>query len=166
MRMRTTAILSTVLLSATLVAGCGGDGGSSTNDYCDELRAAKSDFDSLNSDTPDFKAFGDAIGTLHKLADGAPSEVADEWKTLDGALTTLEKDLDEAGLSLEKLGEITEAMTTGELPEGMTQEDLADLGPTLEKTFGKLDDDKFEKAGDKIEKHAKSECNVDISGDN
>lgn len=158
MRTRTPAVLSTFVLSASLLAGCGGSG-SSTDAYCKDLRAAKADFSSLDSSTPDFKKFDDVIKTFHKLAKAAPSEVKTEWTTLDGALTTLQKDLADAGLSLSDLDPISQ----GQLPEGMTQEKLTQLAPKLQAAFSKLEGDKFKKASDKIEKHAKSECNVDLS---
>ena len=156
--MRTTAVLSTLVLSASVLAGCGGGGGNSTDAYCKDLKAAKSDFSALNSSTPNFDAFSKAIDTFHKLADKAPSEVSSEWKTLDGAFTTLEKDLKDAGLTLKDLGTITQ----GKIPDGMTAQDLQEVTPKLQAIFTKLDDAKFKKAGDKIEKHAKKECNVDL----
>jgi hypothetical protein len=159
--MRTTAILTTVLLSAGLVAGCGSDGGDkgSTGDYCKELKAAKADFDTFDSDTPDFNKFDDAINSFHELADGAPSEVADDWKTVDGALTAMEKALADAGLKMEDIG----AISAGKLPEGMTAEDVQKLGPKLQTAFSGLDSKEVDKAGDAIEKHAKSECDIDLS---
>jgi hypothetical protein len=173
--MRVTAIVSTVVLSAGLsaglLAGCGssddkagadkstGDKGSSAGDYCAQLKDAKADFDTLDSDSPDFSKFDDAIARFHELADAAPSEVADDWKTLDGALTTMEKALSDAGLKIEDLG----AITAGNLPEGMTAEDLQAIGPKLQTAFSGLETDEVEKAGDAIEKHAKSECGVDLS---
>lgn len=160
--MRTTAILSTVVLSASLLAGCGSDGGgSSSADYCDDLKSAKSDFAALESDTPDFKAFEDALDTFHELADAAPSEVEAEWKTMDKAFTSLTDGLEEAGLSLADLGTIT----SGQMPEGMTAEEIQQVMPQLQKTFEALSTDEVKKAGDEIEKHAKSECDIDLSGD-
>ncbi len=160
--MRTTAILSTVVLSASLLAGCGSDGGgSSAADYCDDLKAAKSDFAALESDTPDFKAFEDALDTFHELADAAPSEVEAEWKTMDKAFTALTDGLEDAGLSLEDLGTIS----SGQMPDGMTAEEVQKVMPELQKTFESLSTDEVEKAGDKIEKHAKDECGVDLSSD-
>jgi hypothetical protein len=156
--MRTTAVLSTFVLSAGLLAGCGGGGSNSTDAYCKDLKAAKSDFAALDSSTPDFDAFSKAIATFHKLADKAPSDVSAEWKTLDRAFTTLEKDLKANGLSLADLGKITQ----GQIPDGMTPEKLQEVTPKLEATFKKLDDPKFKKAGDTIEKHAKDKCNVDL----
>jgi hypothetical protein len=161
MRTRTPAVLATLVLGASLVAGCGGGGDSSSTDtYCKELKQAKADFSSLGSGSPDFSKFDDVIATFHKLAGDAPSDVSSEWKTLDGALSTLQKDLDDAGISAKDLGPIAQ----GQLPPGMTQQDLATLGPKLQAAFGKLDDPKFKTASDKIEKHAKSECDVDLSG--
>lgn len=157
--MRTTAFLSTVVLSASLLAGCGSDGGNSAEAYCDDLKAAKADFEALESDTPDFDAFSDALDTFHKLADAAPSEVEAEWKTMDTAFTALEDGLEDAGLTLEDLGTIS----SGQMPEGMTAEEVQKIMPELQATFQKLSTDKVEKAGDKIEKHAKSECDVDLS---
>jgi hypothetical protein len=166
--MRVTVILSTMVLTTGLVAGCGGGGdkdsagqkaGSSGSGYCADLEAAKADFSTLNSDSPDFTKLDDAITTFHELAGEAPSAVADDWKTLDNAFTTLEKALDDAGITMADLG----AITRGEMPEGMTQADLAALGPKLQSTFGNLDQDAVKKAGDNVEKHAKSVCHVDLN---
>jgi outer membrane murein-binding lipoprotein Lpp len=159
--MRTTAILFSVLVSTSLVAGCGssGDSGGSgaSSSYCKDLKAAKADFGSLSSSTPDFEKFGEAVAALHKLADEAPSEINDDWKTLDGALTALEKALDDAGMSFKDLG----ALTAGQLPEGVSQEDVQALAPKLQSAFG----DDVTKASKNIEKHAKSKCGVDLTED-
>ncbi|HEX2895165.1 MAG TPA: hypothetical protein VHO29_14300 [Marmoricola sp.] len=158
MRTRSLAVLSTIALSASLLAGCGGSSSSSSDTYCKELKAAKADFSSLGSGSADFSQFDKVIATFHKLAGDAPSEVAADWKTLDGALSTLQKDLQDAGLPLKDLG----AITQGQMPPGMTQSDLASLAPKLQAAFAKLDDPKFKQASDKIEKHAKSECHVTL----
>jgi hypothetical protein len=171
--MRVTVILSTVVLGAGLLAGCGGSGdkagsgdkggssasGSSASGYCKDLKAAQSDFTTLNSDSPDFSKLDDAIKTFHKLADEAPSAVDDDWKTLDNAFSTLTKALDDAGISMDDLAKIT----SGQMPEGMTQDDLAALGPKLQSTFSNLDQDAVKKAGENVEKHAKSVCKVDLT---
>lgn len=155
MRTRTPAVLSVLALSASLLAGCGGN---STDAYCKELKTAKADFSGLSSSSPDFAKFDQIISTFHKLAKDAPSEVKPDWQTLDGALTTLQKDLADAGLSMKDLGPISQ----GQLPAGMTQAQLQALAPKLQVAFGKLENDKFQKASDKIEKHAKTTCKVDL----
>src|SRR4051794_24933151 len=122
--MRVTVILSTMVLATGLVAGCGSGGdkgssgssgkaGASSSGYCADLKAAKADFSSLNADTPDFSKLNDAIKTFHELAGEAPAAVADDWKTLDDAFSTLEKALDDAGISMDDLA----AITRGEMPK-------------------------------------------------
>jgi hypothetical protein len=165
--MRTaTVLVSTVLLGASLVSGCGSSGGISGNSgsssaYCKDLKAAKTDFASLQGSTPDFNKLDDAFAAFHGLAKKAPSEISAEWKTLDGAITSLEATLKSVGLSAKDLG----ALVGGTLPEGMTAEDLQELGPKLQTAFADLDNEEFSKATDKIEKNAKSECDVDLTSD-
>jgi len=158
--MRTTAVLSTIVLSGALLAGCGNGGGSSSSGYCSDLKDAKSQFSSLNSGAPDFDKFNAAIETFHDLADEAPSAVEDDWKTLDDALTKLQSDLKSVGLSVEDLG----AITQGSLPEGMTQEELTKALPKLQAAFASLSASDVEASAHAIEKHAKSECGVNLNG--
>ena len=158
--MRTTVILSSVVLAASLVAGCGGgDDKGASGGYCKELKSAKATFDTVGGSSPDLTKFDDAIATLHKLADDAPSAVEDDWKTLDDALQAMEKALADAGLKATDLGKIT----SGQLPDGMTAEELQAAVPKLQEAFSGMDTEKVKNATDKIEKHAKSECDVDLS---
>ncbi|HET6167058.1 MAG TPA: hypothetical protein VFE07_09535 [Marmoricola sp.] len=160
--MRTTVILSSLVLATSLVAGCGSSGGdnnSAGGGYCKDLKSAKDTFDSFNSSSPNFDKLDEAFKTLHKLADEAPSTVDDDWKTLDGALTTMEKALSDAGLKATDLGKIT----AGQLPEGMTAEQLQAAVPKLQSAFSSFDSDKVKTATDAIEKHAKSVCKVSLA---
>jgi hypothetical protein len=157
--MRTPVILSTLVLSAGLLAGCGGGADASATPYCKELKAAKADFVALQAAEPDFATFAEAIDTFHRLAGDAPSEVKGDWKALDGAFTGLEDNLRSAGLELEDLGPIT----AGQVPEGMTADDLAAALPKLQASFEGLDDPSVAKASTAIEKHAGSTCGVDLS---
>jgi hypothetical protein len=157
--MRTTAVLSTIALSGAMLTGCGSSGGSSSSSYCDELKAAKSQFSSLNSGTPDFDKFSEAIATFHKIADHAPKDISADWKKLDAALTKLEADLKSAGLSLKDLGTIT----SGGVPEGMTQEELTAALPKLQSAFTSLSSSDLEAASKNIEKNAKTECKINLS---
>lgn len=177
--MRTTAIITTVLLSASLVAGCGSSGdkagdkassghkatdgkssaSTSSGDYCAQLKSAKSDFDAFKSDSPDFTKFDEAIARFHTLADSAPPEVAGDWKTVDDALAAMEKALASAGLSMKDIA----AISSGKMPAGMTPAQLQAIGPKLQKAMSGLDTDAAQKAGDAIEKHAKSKCGVDLN---
>ena len=155
MRTRTLAALSTLVLSASLLAGCGGGSSSSSDSYCKELKAAKADFSSLGSGSADFSKFDEVIATFHKLSGDAPSEVKSEWKTLDGAITTLENALKDAGIKPSDLA----AMQNGQLPKGVDMAKLQALAPKLQA----LNSSDVSTAADKIAADAKKNCNVDLN---
>jgi uncharacterized phage infection (PIP) family protein YhgE len=171
--MRVTVIVSTVVLGAGLLAGCGsGDddtkasadasssakGSSSSSAYCKELKSASDDIAALQSGSPDFGKLEDTIETFHGLADAAPSEVEDDWDTLVTGFTKLQKTFEDAGVSMDDLATIN----SGQIPEGMSQADLAALGPKLQSAFTEDDQAELTTAGQNVEKHAKSECGIDL----
>lgn len=152
------AIASTVLLGGVLTACGGSDGGSggsggSGSDYCKDIKAAAATFGSL--DSGDTASIGDAFTTFHKLADEAPGDVKADWKTLDGAIKTVEDGLADAGIKIEDF----DKLASGQLPDGVDQSKLAGLVTT----FQKLSSAEFEKASKAIETHAKSVCKVDLN---
>lgn len=149
-RMKKLALAGAVLAAATTLTACG----SGSSAYCSDLKSATKEFDSLEGS--DLGQIDQAFATFHKLADEAPSDVESDWKVLDDGITSVEKSLDEAGIKLEDLAKVQQ----GELPEGV---DMAKL-QGLAADFQKLSDEKFTKASDAIEKHAKDECDVDLSG--
>lgn len=153
------AIASTVLLGGVLTACGGSDGGGggatggTGSDYCKDIKAASTTFGSL--DSGDTASIGEAFTTFHKLADEAPGAVKDDWKTLDGAIKTVEDGLADAGIKIEDF----DKLASGQLPEGVDQAKLASLAST----FQKLSSAEFEKASKAIETHAKSVCKVDLN---
>jgi len=147
------ALASAVLLASTLAA-CGGDGGGGKDsDYCKDLKKASKSFGSLDSGD-DLGALDEAFATFHKLADEAPGEIDEDWKKLDGALTTVEKALKDAGLSFADLAKIQQ----GDMPEGVDTSKLQGLASEM----SKLSSSDFEKASKAIESHAKKTCKVDL----
>lgn len=161
--MRTPVALAAVLLAATTLSACGSsdggssaDGGSKDKDsYCADLKKDAQYFKSL--DGGDGSQIQEAINRFHELADEAPSAVSSDWKTIDGAFTQLEQGLKSAGITVEQFGQI---QSTGKVPSGVDATKLQSVVKNLQS----LSNEKFEKAGDNIEKHAKSECKVDLSG--
>ncbi len=149
--MRTLAALATITLSAGLLAGCGG---SDSDAYCKELKSDKAYFENFNGSSPDVAKLDEAFDRMHSLADKAPDEVADDWKVLDNALTTIDKALKEAGITFKDLAKLQ----SGETPPGVNLQKLQALGTKLQALGGA----KFDKAAKDIEKHAKSECGVDL----
>lgn len=148
----TVVLVAVATLFSGMLTACGGDSDSAA--YCDALKDAKSDFSTL--ETGDFGKLDEAIDQLHELAADAPDDVKDDWETVDGALTDLQDAFEEAGLELSDL----EGLSNGDIPEGVDMEKLT----TLTQDLGSITSDKVQEAGDNIEKHAKDECDVDLSG--
>ena len=158
---KTAGILTGLVLACGVLAGCGDDdggngAGGSSESYCDQLADAKEDINAITSSgTPDFSKFDDIVGTMRDLAEDAPDEVADDWKVMTDGLDAITDALDELGITLE---ELMTSMGTGQLPEGVTQEELIAVGEELEGLAG----DKMDEAGDAISEHAKTECDIDL----
>jgi hypothetical protein len=146
------ALIAVATLVAGMLTACGGGG--DTDAYCDSVKEAKTELGGLEDG--DFAELDKAIDRIHELADDAPDEVADDWKVLDGAVSDMEAALEEAGLEMSDL----EGLTQGEIPEGVDQQKLAALGADL----NKIGSAEVQEAADNIEKHAKDECDVDLSG--
>lgn len=139
---------ATAVLGAGLLAGCGGGGGD-TEAYCNSLEEAKDAF----SGDMNAASFDELSDKVDDLVDEAPGEVSGDWEKLQDKLDELNGALEDAGLSaadLEdpaKMGDVDpeDAQKIQEIAESMSGDDL-------------------EKASDNIEKHAKDECDVDLSG--
>ncbi|MGC4110781.1 MAG: hypothetical protein QM747_10235 [Nocardioides sp.] len=157
--MRTSTAIGALALTmtATLLAGCGG-GGSKTGasgDYCSDLKADKAYFESFSGANADLSKLDVVFARMHTLAAEAPSNISAEWKTLDGALTTLQSALKEAGIKPSDLA----AMQNGQMPQGADLAKLQALVPKLQA----LSSTDVSTAGDKITADAKASCNVDLS---
>jgi hypothetical protein len=154
--MKISLTLAGVVLLGTSLAACGGSGddggGGGGGDYCADLKKAQSTFADVSGS--DFSALDSAIKTFHKLADEAPSDVAAEWKTLDGAFVKVEDALADAGIKMSDLADIQ----SGKIPEGADVSKLSSLGTT----FSEISSDKVLDAQKVIEKHAKDECDVEL----
>lgn len=141
--------LAALALSASLVTGCG----NSVDAYCNDLEATSDELGSLTGSEPE--DMEKAFDAIEDLADNAPDEVKDEWETLHQQMEEIEDALDEAGLEFADLGNLS----TGQLPDGVTEEDLTQLGERLQNLNG----DEVQEATDTISKHAKDECDIDLN---
>ncbi len=92
---------------------------------------------------------------MHTLAADAPANVADDWKTLDGAVTTIESALKDAGIKPSDLAK----MQKGQIPPGADLSKLKDLAPKLQS----LNTSDVSDAAKNISDDAKKSCNVDLS---
>jgi hypothetical protein len=156
MRLKAVIASTTLGITATLLAACGGGGDSSSSGgYCDELKADKTYFESLNGSNADLGNLDQVFAKVHTLAADAPSNVADDWKTLDGAISTLESALKEAGIKPSDLA----ALQNGQVPQGVDMSKLQALGPKLQA----LNSGDVSTAADNIAADAKKTCGVDLT---
>ncbi|MGA8987312.1 hypothetical protein [Aeromicrobium sp.] len=152
-------LAGSVLLASTLVACGGGDGssaggsGGAGSDYCKDVKKASKTFGKVSSGN--VGQLDKAFATFHKLADEAPSDIKDDWKRLDGAITTVEKALKDAGLKFSDLAKLQ----SGQVPEGVDVAKLQGLAGEMSK-LGSAD---FTKASNAIQAHAKKVCKVDLN---
>jgi hypothetical protein len=159
--MRKHAVIGAVALTltATILSACGGggDGGGSnaSGGYCTELKADKTYFESLSGANSDVSQLGTVFEKVHTLAADAPSNVSADWKTLDGAITTIESALKDAGLKASDLA----GLQSGQVPKGVDLAKLQALAPKLQG----LSSSGVSKAADNIAADAKKNCGVDLT---
>jgi hypothetical protein len=141
-----------VLLGA--VAACSGGStteASGTQEYCNALKDAQKEFGALESGDMTGANLTRIFDRMHGLAEQAPPPIADEWKTLDGAIARMESGLSDLGLSFGDLSD----------PKKLAQVDpqkLQQFGQEMQQLGGA----QFEQAGNAIEKHAKQECGIKL----
>ncbi|RYP86069.1 hypothetical protein EKO23_10640 [Nocardioides guangzhouensis] len=107
------ALAASFLLSAT---GCEESADDRRAGYCDAVKQ-QSEHVRKTVDEGGAGAFLDVLPTLQDLADQAPSDLKDEWRTLINALDGLRDALDDTGL---EPGDLQEG---GGLPAGLSAED-------------------------------------------
>lgn len=155
---RTVALSGAAVLLTAGLAACGSDNsssGSASGDYCSELKADKAYFGGLDSSKPDVSDLDQIFERMHTLADDAPAAVADDWQTLDGAFSTIENALKEAGLKPSDLA----ALQNGQPPAGADLAKLQELAPKLQA----LSSSDVTAAADRIASNAKKACGVDLN---
>ncbi len=160
--MRINAVIGATALAftATLLVACGSSDSSSSasassGSYCDELKADKTYFESLNGSNADLSNFDQVFAKVHTLAADAPDNVADDWKTLDGAVTTIESALQEAGIKPSDLAGIQK----GQIPQGADLSKLQQLLPKLQS----LNSTDVSDAAKNISDDAKKSCGIDLT---
>lgn len=152
--MKITLALAGAVLAASLTACSGGSGGAdgASGSYCDQLKSAKTTFDTLSAG--DLSQLEKGFATFHRLADAAPDDLKDQWKVLDDAASSVEDALKDAGLSFDDLPKIQ----AGQVPEGVDLTKMTSFAADLQK----LNSKKFTDARADIAKQAKDTCKVDL----
>lgn len=157
MRIKAAIGSATLALTATVLVACGsGDSSSSASgSYCDELKADKTFFASLSGSNSDLSNLDQVFSKMHTLADKAPDNVSADWETLDGAFTTIESALSDAGLKPSDLA----ALQNGQIPQGIDPSKIQALGPKLQS----LSSSEVTDAAKRISDDAKKTCGVDLT---
>ena len=143
-----------VLLGAVAACGGGSTTGSEatgTQEYCAALKDAQKEFGALESGDMTGANLTRIFDRMHTLAEQAPEPVADEWKTLDGAISQMESGLAGLGISFEDLSDPSKL-------QDIDPQKLARFSQQMQKIGGQ----KFDQAGNVIEKHAKQECGIKL----
>ena len=157
--MRKQAVIGSVALAltATILTACGGGGGgsSSSGGYCSELKADKQYFAAISGSNSDVSQLGTVFEKVHTLAADAPSSISADWKTLDGAISTIENALKAAGLKPSDLA----GAANGKLPPGVDPAKLQALVPKLQS----LSSSDVTTAANNIAADAKKNCGVDLT---
>src|SRR5262245_5650390 len=141
---QTTAPTETTESSETPIAG---------GPYCDALEHARSNLSSINLAQLDEDSYATLQTELANVKSAAPADVQDDWGVLSDTLTELHKTLADAGISFDDLS----ALSSGQVPPGISQQKLQKLGPKVQKiTSGQS----LQKASDAIQQSAQKECGL------
>ena len=141
-------------LGLSMFTACGGDDGDSASggDYCDDLKTAKKNLDSIEGG--DLSTLEETADQIHKLRDEAPDEIKDDWEVLSDGFDKIIEAFEKAGLDEDDIANLQ----SGQLPDDVDMEALQQAMTEIQELSG----DEFTKAGDNISKHAKEECDIDL----
>lgn len=142
------------LMCATALAGCGGGSDtSSTDNYCSDVKAAKTQFEDL-SGTDVFGAnFGELNDALQNIADEAPDDIKGSWTLLADKFDSLQSAFDKAGVSMDDAAKLANGDTSGIDASKLVE---------LQKILQNFDSTGISAASDKITTEVKKECGIDM----
>lgn len=129
---------------------------SGSDDYCGALAAtAEEHFSGAEDVLVDPEA---AYGALQQIGSKAPEEVKADWQVMGESVQGLLGALDELNISFDDL----DAIFMGETPEGSDLDSEAAM-TVLEPAFAAASSPEVSAAQDRIQTHALSACDVDLS---
>jgi hypothetical protein len=129
------------------------EGEATGGDYCDALAEAQADLAALETGPAAAPQLEQLVATFEDLAEQAPAEVADDWQQLISFFDRLDEALGEVGLKLADLGNpvALQQLTPKEVRE-------------LQTLVAGLQSKQLEQAAQKLTRHAKKECGVQLGG--
>lgn len=141
------AIAASMLMAAVL-SGCGSD----TDAYCDALEDMQEKYGS--ADVADLDNLDDVSSTFENLADEAPSEVEDDWQTLNDGVQDLKSALEDADIDTDDLDDLDLEDLRDQLDEDQLQ--------NLVTSWQQLQSPEMKEAGENMADHAEEECDVEL----
>lgn len=136
--------MAAALSLAFVVGGCGDDE-ADLGAYCSDLETGFTAYQAVQQG--DAEQLDEALTQFHALAASAPTELIGPWSVLDAQITKLEQALTAAGI------------TPGEaIPADLDDEVKADLAFAM----ADLNTPEYVEAAEAIEKHAASECDLEL----
>lgn len=124
------------------------DGPGADTRYCELLAT---DFGALFDDIQGPDDVDQAMSVIGEIVDEAPTEVADEWQTMAGALDQMQQALSAAA-------QLQQDATSGELSD----KQLAKRTEKLMQQMQALDTPENNAAGDAVAEHASEYCGIDL----
>jgi hypothetical protein len=147
--------LTACLLALSVIAGCGGSSNSSSDNYCNDVKAAGRQLHGLNDPSSltaaTFTSFNRAV---HTIAGEAPSDVKGSWTLIGNQLDLLQSAMSDAGLSMNDLGKLMK----GQAPPSTDPSKLQALTQKLQS----FNETGLDAAGQKIDREVTSECHIDL----
>lgn len=142
------------LLTATVLAGCGGSS-SSAGSYCGDLKVASTQLKGLGASSLAGDNFAAVITAVHKVAGEAPSDIKPSWTLISNEFDALQSAVTSAGLSMSDFGQLA----SGQTPANVDPAKLA----ALDKTLQGMNTSGLSAASDKIAAEVKKECSIDLN---
>lgn len=155
------AAVSSGLLAATVIAGCGdsgdstsADGGSSGGDYCAQVEEMKGNFEAFQDPDYSLSDVSETVDLIGDITESAPDDIASSWDSLYSAMSDFESGLSDLGIDPDA--------PMQESFEKLAKEDPSKKQEILD-TLSSMEG--VESDGEKIEKQVKAECDIDLSED-
>lgn len=152
MSKRVLAVVATAA-GGLLLASCGGDS-ASAEEFCAIYNEAD---EALSGDMPDPAALADLPATMAELQAAAPDEISESVDYVVGIFEEMETMLGDNGLEFADL----EAMSEGELPEGVEMSDMETMMTDMEELTTRLDSEEAQGHSDAVEAFTEENCGTE-----
>ncbi len=142
--------LAGAAVAVALLAPLAGCGENSVDDYCADVTAHRKQLAEMVDSTSASALLGN-LPMLHDLADKAPEDLADEWRTFTGALDDLDEAIKDAGVKPSDFKD-------GKAPAGLSAAEQKAIADAV----GQIETDDVVQAATGVEQQARDVCKVNF----